>query len=98
MTAVPCGGGLLYESQRESRTHGPRNARTGIATSLVIGTVTKIVKGIGIGPKRATADVFQNGLTGVLLNVGTMKAIASVMANVRYHAGRRVHPTATEVS
>ena len=98
LTVAPCGGGLLYESWRENRNHGPQNARTKIATSLVKGTATKIAKGIGIGPKRATTDMFQNGLMGILRDAETMKAIAPVMANTRDRMGRRVHPTAAKPS
>ena len=98
LTVAPHGGGPLYESQRENRNHRPQNARTKIATSLVKGTVTKIAKGIRIGPKRATTDVFQNGLVGILCDAETMKAIAPVMANTRDHTGRRVHPTAAKPS
>ena len=89
-------GGPLYESWRENQNHRPQNARTKIATSLVKGTVTKIAKGIGIGPKRTTTDVFQNGLMGILCDAETMKVITPVMVNVRDQI--RVHPTATKPS
>ena len=91
-------GRPTYESWRENRNHGPQNARTEIATSLVIGTTTKIAKGIGIGPKRETTDVFQNGLTGILHDAESTKVITPVMANVRDHTGRRVHLTAAKPS
>ena len=98
LTVAPHGEGLLYESQRENQNHGPQNARTEIATSPVIGTVTKIVKGIRIGPKRATTNVFQNGLTGILHDTETTKVITPAMASARDHVGRRVHPTAAKPS
>ena len=53
---------------------------------------------IGIGKKKVTTDMFQNGLVGVLHNAETMKAIAPVMANMRDHVGRRVHLTAAKPS
>ena len=42
--------------------------------------------------------MLQNGLVGIPHDAETMKVIAPVIANVRDHVGRRVHPTATKLS
>ena len=93
-TVAQHGGGLLYESLIENQNHAPQKKRTKIATHLAKRTVTKIV----IGPKRATADMSQNGPTGVPCYAETTKAITPVMVNARDRADRRVHLTAAKTS
>ena len=64
----------------------------------MIGAAIKIAIGNGTGLKRATIDAPQNGLMGILHNAQTTKVIAPVIANVKDHAGKRVHPTAAKLS
>ena len=98
LTAAPCGGGLLCASQKENRNHGPQNARTEMATSLVTRTVTEITTGIVIGPKRVITDMVQIGLVDALHNAKTTMVSTAVMASTRDHAGMRVHSTAAKQS
>ena len=65
-TAAPCWGGLPYTSQKENRNHGPQNARTEMAISLVTRTMIEIMTGIMIGPKRAITDMVQSSLMDAL--------------------------------
>ena len=91
-------GGLLYASQKENRNHGPLNTRTEIATSPVTKSVTEIVTGIVIGPKRAITNTVQIGPMDALHDAEIMVASASVTVSMRDRAGRRVHLTTTKQS
>ena len=95
-TAEPCGGSLLYASQKENRNHGPQNARTERPTSLVIRTVTETMTGIMIGPERAITDMVRIDLADALHNIKTPMVSMAAMASANNRTGMRVRSTAVK--
>ena len=84
--------------RKGTETTGLPSARTEMATGPVTRTVTEIVTGNVTDPKRAITDMVQISLTDALHDAKTMMASASLMANMRDHAGVIVQWTATKRS
>ena len=69
-----------------------------MAVSLVTRTMTEIVTGNMINPKRVITDMLQIGLMDALHDARTMMMSTAVIVNTSDHAGMIVHPTATNQS
>ena len=62
-----------------------------MATSLVTGIMIEIAIENVTGPRRAIADMVQNGSMGALHNAKTTMVSAAVLASAKDHADMRVH-------